>query len=300
MRVTRATRPRAERHAMTVRDADLARRLTPPMGALGFELHAAESTRIRALIHSLCGIELSPEKDGLIKSRLSKRLRALGLTSFDAYVDQVERDATRAELSEFVDALTTNKTDFFREPRHFDFLRATVLPALARRGGAARFWSAACSSGEEPLTLAMVLRESWPDLDRMNVRILGTDISSKVLARARAGVYERDQLRDVPPALLTKYFAAAASGAMLASPSLTKLISYARLNLLGDWTMRGPFDVILCRNVMIYFDKATQERLINRCYELLAPGGYLLTGHSESLNGLTHRYRYVQPATYVK
>ncbi len=266
-----------------------------------YDLRATESLRIRALIYDMCGIELTPEKDGLIKSRLSKRLRALGFTSFDAYVDHVEREPSRKELSEFVDALTTNKTDFFRESRHFDFLGARVLPALAQRGGPVRFWSAACSSGEEPLTLAMVLRERWPALDRMDVRILGTDISSKVLAHARAGVYEEEQLRDVPRPLLAKYFTPDdAAGAMRASPQLTRLISYARLNLLGDWAMRGPFDVIFCRNVMIYFDKATQERLINRFYELLAPGGYLLTGHSESLNGMTHQYQYVQPATYLK
>ena len=269
-------------------------------GAGVYDLRATESLRIRALIHDMCGIELTPEKDGLIKSRLSKRLRALGLATFDQYVDFVERDRTRAELSEFVDALTTNKTDFFREPRHFDFLSATVLPALARRGGPVRIWSAACSSGEEPLTLAMVLRESWPGIDRMDVRILGTDISSKVLAQAREAVYEREQLVDVPPSLLARYFVPARAGTMQASPQLTRMISYARLNLLGEWSMRGPFDVIVCRNVMIYFDKPTQERLINRFYELLAPGGYLLTGHSESLNGMSHAFRYVQPATYVR
>jgi chemotaxis protein methyltransferase CheR len=270
-------------------------------GAAVYELRATESLRIRELIHDMCGIELTPEKDGLIRSRLSNRLRALGLASFDAYVDHVERDASRTERSEFVDALTTNKTDFFRESRHFDFLAARVLPALAQRGGPVRFWSAACSSGEEPLTLAMVLRERWPALDRMDVRILGTDISSKVLGHARAGVYDAAQLRDVPPALLARYFTPdGAAGAMRASSQLTRLISYARLNLLGDWAMHGPFDVILCRNVMIYFDRATQERLVNRFYELLAPGGYLLTGHSESLNGMAHSYQYVQPATYLK
>jgi chemotaxis protein methyltransferase CheR len=265
-----------------------------------FDLRTAESRRIRELIYTLCGIELTPEKDGLIKSRLSKRLRALGLSTFDEYVDVVERDRTRGEISEFVDALTTNKTDFFREPRHFDFRRATVLPALARRGGPVRIWSAACSSGEEPLTLAMVLRESWSGIDRMDVRILGTDISSRVLAQARAAVYEREQLADVPPSLLARYFVPARPGAMQASPQLTRMIAYARLNLLGEWAMRGPFDVIVCRNVMIYFDKATQERLVNRFHDLLAPGGHLLTGHSESLNGMSHAFRYVQPATYVK
>ena len=270
-------------------------------GAAVYDLRATESLRIRDLIYDMCGIELTPEKDGLIKSRLSKRLRALGLTSFDAYVDHVERETSRKELSEFVDALTTNKTDFFRESKHFDFLAERVLPAMAQRGGPVRFWSAACSSGEEPLTLAMVLRERLPALDRMDVRILGTDISSKVLAHARAGLYEEEQLRDIPRALLGKYFTPdAAAGTMRASPQLTRLISYARLNLLGAWAMRGPFDVIFCRNVMIYFDKATQERLVNRFYELLAPGGYLLTGHSESLNGMTHQYQYVQPATYLK
>jgi chemotaxis protein methyltransferase CheR len=256
-----------------------------------------------AITYTESGIKLGPGKEGLVRGRLAKRVRAVGLDSFAEYLRLVESDAGRAELAEMVDALTTNKTNFFRESAHFDFLGGTVLPALAAAGGPARIWSAGCSSGEEPYTLAMVACERLAHPERVPVRILATDLSARVLARARAGVYTAEQLDGVPHAALEKYFERAPEtgpSARRIGARARGLVKFGRLNLMGAWPMRGPFEAILCRNVMIYFDKETQERLVNRYHELLAPGGYLFVGHSESLTGLRHPFAYVQPAVYRK
>ncbi|HEX5580706.1 MAG TPA: CheR family methyltransferase, partial [Gemmatimonadaceae bacterium] len=223
---------------------------------------------------------------------------ALGMSDFSSYLDFVQAEASGAELREMIDALTTNKTSFFREPQHFDFLRAKVLPAL--EGRPLRIWSAGCSSGEEPYTLAMVLRDTLPARDADGSRILATDISARVLARARAATYTPEMLAELPPDLLRRHFAPAQGGAHRVADPVRRMVSFARLNLMATWPMRGPFDAILCRNVMIYFDKPTQSRLVARFHDLLAPGGHLFVGHSESLTGLEHGFGYVQPAVYVK
>jgi chemotaxis protein methyltransferase CheR len=262
-------------------------------------LGAAEFEEIARIVHAVAGIRLPPGKEGLVRARLARRLRLLGVPSFAAYVAHVQHERGRAELAEMVDALTTNKTDFFREAAHFDYLRERVLAARAP-GAPLRFWSAGCSSGEEPYTLAVVLRESLPDVDRRDVRILATDISRRVLAHARAGSYSDAALEGVPEPLRRRHFARTPDGAWQASPSLRRLVTFAPLNLVGPWPMKGPFDAILCRNVMIYFDKATQQRLVDRYWRLLPPGGHLFVGHAESLSGLQHRFRYVQPAVYAR
>jgi chemotaxis protein methyltransferase CheR len=201
-----------------------------------------------------------------------------------------------------VDAISTNKTSFFRESAHFDYLRLHVLPELLASGRPLRFWSAGCSSGEEPYSLAILLHEMASDLDRRDVRILATDISTAMLARARAGVYDTAALADLPDAALRRYFVRApgATERHRVGPRVASVVRFARLNLIGEWPMRGPFDVIFCRNVMIYFDRPTQARLVRRFHELLAPHGQLLVGHSESLTSLEHRFRYVQPAVYAR
>jgi chemotaxis protein methyltransferase CheR len=266
------------------------------------DLTERQFRHVRERLYALAGINLLPGKEGLVRARLGKRLRALGLATFEEYLDRVEGDASGRELRAFIDALTTNKTSFFREPQHFDFLAARVLPACAE-AGRARIWSAGCSSGEEAYTIAMVMRETIPDVERMDARVLATDISERVLARAREGVYEHELMRDVPVPLARKYFACVrqeAPRAYRAGDALRALVRFARLNLMEAWPMRGPFDAIFCRNVMIYFDRPTQERLVGRFWELLAPGGHLFVGHSESLTALDHRFRYVQPAVYVR
>jgi len=265
------------------------------------ELTATQFARITRLLHDHAGIRMREGKEGLVRARLTKRLRKLGLPDFDAYLTFVEQEPSRQEFAEMIDALTTNKTSFLREATHFDFLRDAVFPQL---DGPVRIWSAGCSSGEEPYTLAMLCQESFGASSARDVKILATDISHRVLATAKAGVYPVDGMQDVPAAWLQKYWSkrSEASGRAVyeAQPALRRLVHFAKLNLMEQWPMRGPFDAILCRNVMIYFDKATQQQLVERYWALLRPGGHLFVGHSESLTGLTHRFRYVQPAVYVK
>ncbi len=278
------------------------------MSALAVEsdLTAAQFREISRTVYEIAGIQLREGKEGLVRSRLAKRLRALELPSFEAYLERVRADAR--ELAEMVDQLTTNKTSFFRESAHFDFLRDRVLPTLG--AGPVRIWSAGCSSGEEPYTLAMILRDAWADADRRDVKILATDISRRVLATAQAGVYPDALMEEVAPDLLRRHWTRSAATPAGGRPdsgtgwragdALRKLVTFAPLNLMGKWPMRGPFQAIFCRNVMIYFDKPTQQALIERYYDLLAPGGHLFVGHSESLSALTHRFAYVQPAVYRK
>ena len=267
------------------------------------ELSATEFQRIAQLLYRLCGITLPHGKEGLVKARLARRLRTLGLSTFDYYVEHVERDQTGAELTGMIDARTTNKTSFFRDAAHFEFLRQEVLPEVRRTRGRLRIWSAGCSSGEEPYTLGIVLREELPDLDRMDARVLATDISTRVLAKVRAAIYDEETLQDVPPALVTRYFThvtTAPARTYRVHDSVRSLVHTARLNLMEPWPMRGPFDAIFCRNVMIYFDKQTRQELVRRYWELLRPGGHLFVGLSESLTSLSHNFHYVQPAVYVK
>jgi chemotaxis protein methyltransferase CheR len=263
-------------------------------------LSPAHFERIVALLHAHAGIRMRAGKEGLVRARLTKRLRVLGLSDFDQYLDLVEREPSRREFTEMVDALTTNKTSFFREQAHFDFLQHEVLPS---RPGPIRLWSAGCSSGEEPYTLAMILRETLTEPSARQAKILATDISHRVLATAKAGIYPAESLDEAPRGYVQKYWRPASGGGaprLEAGPALRSMIQFGKLNLMEKWPMRGPFDAILCRNVMIYFDKATQQTLVQRYWELLRPGGFLFVGHSESLTGLSHRFQYVQPAVYVR
>jgi chemotaxis protein methyltransferase CheR len=269
------------------------------------ELSESQFLQIRQLVYRLCGINLIPGKEELVKSRLAKRLRALGLSGFEQYLQYVERDKSRQELASMIDALTTNKTSFFREAQHFDYLRHQVLPGIKKmkEGRRLRIWSAGCSSGEEPYSIALVLREEIPDIDRWDARILATDISTKMLAKAREAIYGQEELREVPASLLQKYFTCIRikpPRSYQVKDNVRALIRFSALNLMAAWPMKGPFQVIFCRNVMIYFDKQTQQELVNRFGELLEPGGHLFLGHSESLTGSAHAFRYVQPAVYMK
>jgi chemotaxis protein methyltransferase CheR len=278
--------------------------MTAPVTAHLFaecELTPAQFARITDVLHEHAGIRMREGKEGLVRARLTKRLRKLGLADFDAYLNHVEKDTTRREFAEMIDALTTNKTSFLREASHFEFLRTSVFPTLS---GPVRIWSAGCSTGEEPYTLAMLCNEAFADIATRDVRILSTDISHRVLAQAKAGVYAAENMADVPAPWLQKYWTrkqdAQGRAVFEAEKPLRRLVHFAKLNLMERWPMQGPFDAILCRNVMIYFDKATQQQLVERYWQLLRPGGHLFVGHSESLTGLAHKFRYVQPAVYVK
>jgi chemotaxis protein methyltransferase CheR len=203
-----------------------------------------------------------------------------------------------------LDEISTNETEFFREPAHFGYLTDEVLPSLVRRGTRRlRIWSAGCSSGEEAYSLAITLCESLSDLAQWDAKILATDLSTRAIARARRGIYDEQCLGGVPVEARRIYFRRAdvkgGTAFRIAEP-VRRLVDFARHNLMGDWPMSGPFDAIFCRNVMIYFDKPTRESLVNRFWELLAPGGVLFIGYSESLSGLKHRFRYDQPAVYER
>lgn len=256
--------------------------------------------RITALVTGSAGIQLPTGKEQLVRSRLLPRLRALSLASFDAYADVVEQDRDRVELRRMIDLLTTNKTSFYRENNHFEYMRGVVVPELVRRGGDVRVWSAGCSSGEEPVTIAMELESHLPESMRSRVRILATDLSDRILEKAKSGVYAPETFDTVSEAAKRRWFEPLSDGSWRTGPLLRSRIHFARLNLMHEWPMKGPFDVIFCRNVMIYFDRPTQTKLVSRYCKLLRPGGHLLIGHSESVEAAALGLRQVQPATYVK
>lgn len=252
--------------------------------------------RLSSLVYNGCGIKMPPQKKVMLEARLRKRLRTLGLGSFREYCDYLFSDeGMERELVLMIDEVTTNKTDFFREPRHFDYLTETALPELIKTLGAGvahelSVWSAGCSTGEEPYTIAMVLNEFRNRRPAFHFRILATDISTKVLERAIRGIYKEEKAETIPPALRKRYLLRSRDrerGLVRIIPELRSQVKFRRLNFMGkDFGMREPMDIIFCRNVIIYFDRPTQERLVNRLCSHLTPGGYLFMGHSETLSGL--------------
>lgn len=249
-------------------------------------LSDVEFARIVALVRSEMGISLADAKRPLVCSRLAKRLRALRLDTFSAYLDHLAQPDGRAEIEELISAVTTNVTAFFREGHHFETLMSDVLPPLvdrARAGGRVRIWSAGCSSGEEVWSIAACLNALCPDAARLDIRILGSDIDRAILARAERGEYGPDVPASVPPDLARAMFAPR-SGAVIAD-ALRRIVAFRHLNLNGAWPMRGQFDVIFCRNVVIYFDAPTQEALWSRFGAQMPAGGWLMIGHSERVAG---------------
>ena len=253
-----------------------------------FAFHDADHQAIAALAYAEAGILLPRSKAALVYSRLARRVRACGVSDFADYIALIEHNAQERACA--VDALTTNHTGFFREAHHFDHFRSDVWPALADRlaaGGRCRLWSAACSSGEEPYTLAMAIlgrnRAAAARLKGKDLRILATDLSSEIIAAARRGRYGTDAIATIPEALRDAWLDRGDDGAMTMRPEIRPLIAFRSLNLLEDWPMRQPFDAIFCRNVMIYFDDPTKARLQRRLADQLVPGGMLYIGHSERL-----------------
>ena len=244
--------------------------------------------KIAQILHSHAGIALAEGKAALVYSRLAKRLRSLGLRSFREYCALVEDKQGVDERQAMMAALTTNVTRYFREPHHFDHLRDVVMPKLvdrARRGGRIRLWSAACSNGQEPYSMAITVLQALPEAANLDVKILATDIDPNMVAEGRAGIYREEAVTPVPLDLRRKWFKKAAGGAWEVADELRTLVSFKELNLIGDWPMKGKFDVIFCRNVVIYFDEPTQERIWSRFAPLLEPGGTLYIGHSERVSG---------------
>ncbi len=263
-------------------------------------LSKRDFARVKNLLYNYSGIDLHEGKEALVRARLMKRVRKLGVGSFSEYLDYVESEASGAEFLALVDVLTTNKTSFFRESQHFDFLNEEVIPKM--NGREYRWWSAGCSSGEEPITLAMNLLENSACGKRFKVKILATDLSRDVLRKAKTGLYTPENLRDMPDYFLRKYFEkpAGVQNGFQVSDAVHSMITYGRLNLQEAWPLKGPFHIIMCRNVMIYFNRQTQQQLVSRFYDLLEPGGYLFLGHSESVTGKNHGFINIRPAVYQK
>jgi chemotaxis protein methyltransferase CheR len=249
--------------------------------------------RIAKMLHEDAGIYLPEVKATLVYSRLAKRLRALGLQSFRDYCTLLTEDGGRGvdERQQMLAALTTNVTRFFREPHHFEHLKTKVLPPLldaARRGGRVRLWSAACSTGPEPYSMALTVLSLMPDAAKHDVRILATDIDPNVVAEGRRGIYRNDAVEPIPNDLRTRWMQRVNHEGELAwsvGEDMSKLVSFRELNLIGPWPMQGAFDAIFCRNVVIYFEEETQARVWNRFKPLLTREGRLYIGHSERLNG---------------
>ena len=239
------------------------------------------------IVHAETGIVLTEAKRSLLVSRLARRLRRLGLRDFAAYRDVLERSGAEGERRALISAITTNVTSFFREPRHFQTLAARVpeFAARARRGERIRIWSAGCATGQEPYTIAVVLLEAWPEVQQFDVRILATDIDPQAVAQARRGVYDARLVGpDAPAALRRQVTPGADPGTVAIAAPPRSLIRFEELNLLGPWPFKGQFDVIFCRNVVIYFDAVTRRRLWERFAERLRPGGLLCIGHSERVD----------------
>ena len=259
--------------------------------------------RLGQYIESHCGIRMPDGKRVMLESRLRKRLRKLGMTDFGEYCDRVF-GGDKDELVTMIDAVTTNKTDFFREPRHFDYLAAKAVPTLARQlAGSLRVWSAACSTGEEPWTLAMVLAELAERTPGLRYQILATDLSTDVLAKAKAAVYDEERVEPVPMPMRHKYLLRRKDGAAVVrvAPDLRDQVRFEQVNLLDrDLHRLGAMEVIFCRNVFIYFKRAIQEEILSRFVRMLIPGGYLFLGHSESINGINVPLTQVAPTVYRK
>ncbi len=254
-----------------------------------FVFTAEDFRHIAQTLHAHAGIALSEGKAALVYSRLAKRLRLLGLRSFRDYCALIEGVEGVDERQAMTAALTTNVTRFYREPHHFDHLRDHVMPELAARaraGGRVRLWSAACSNGQEPYSMALTVLDVLPEAADLDVRILATDIDPNMVAEGAAGVYSEELLSPVP-ASGRKHFEPVAGrpGLFSADETLRRLVSFRELNLIGDWPMRGKFDVIFCRNVVIYFDDATQELVWGRFTPIMNPGATLYIGHSERVSG---------------
>jgi chemotaxis protein methyltransferase CheR len=272
------------------------------------ELSKADFDKLRALVYDETGINLGADKKTMMEIRLKRRLQSLDIPSYRDYCKYLFRPEGKAgELVHLIDVMTTNKTDFFREPDHFEYLVQRALPDLASRMGGARrslLWSAGCSTGEEPYTLAMVLSEYSTQCPGFRFGVLATDISTAVLAKAANGIFKSESLAPVSSHLQRKYFMRSRdpkSDLLRAVPELRDLIEFRRLNFMDtDFGISQPPEAIFCRNVIIYFDRATQVRLLQKLVGHLIPGGYFFAGHSESFQGMELPLVPVAPAVYRK
>jgi len=253
---------------------------------------------LAGLAQARTGIVLADHKKDMVYGRLTRRLRALNLDGFAEYCELLQSDAGADEVGHLINAVTTNLTSFFREAHHFDHLRDAVLPHVT--GKKFRIWSSACSSGMEPYSIAMTMKQAIPDLAKWDAKILATDIDSNMLNIGREGEYPAHELEELPSQYKPYAKAGIKPGKLCVSDDLKKLITFNQLNLLEAWPMKGPFDAIFCRNVVIYFDKPTKQKLFARMADILKPGGWLYIGHSENLHGISDRFELFGRTIYRK
>jgi len=271
------------------------------------ELRDADFALIRRLVYREAGIHLSLHKKALVEGRLGGRLRELGLKSYRSYAHRVEEDEQERIL--MLDRITTNETRFFREPHHFRFLEEKLFPqwqeegARGERRRTIRVWSAGCSTGEEPYSMAMTLLHHFPPASGWSLEIHATDLSTRALDRAYAGIYPEARAAEIPSSFLRRFMlrgTGSQAGSVRVSPSVRALVTFQRLNLNEPFQLPGTFDLLLCRNVLIYFDAASRRRAVEALARHLVPGGHFFLGHSESLNGVTRELRHVVPNVYLK
>jgi len=275
-----------------------------------FVLSDKEFEMFRSLIYDSCGISLTLSKKELVKARLTKRLTKTGIDSFTDYYKYVTNvDKSGKELIHLIDNISTNKTDFFREKKHFDFLNEKLLPDMISskeksNNRKLRIWCAAASSGEEPYTLAMTVFNHIKPNNGWDVKILATDISTRILQKAIEGTYKMDLLKDIPPRITSSHFSKVSvdkTNYYRAKDHLKDIITFRRFNLMTEkFPFKHPFDFIFCRNVMIYFDPQTQHTLVKKFYDCLPKNGHLFIGHSETLSKNDNDFKYVQPAIYQR
>jgi chemotaxis protein methyltransferase CheR len=265
-------------------------------------LSVRDFDRIRKLAFEYCGLDIEKGKEELVASRLGKIMRGLEITSFSHYYDYVLADKSSQALVTMIDSLTTNHTSFFREPQHFAFLDSTVLPALAGRSHI-DIWSAASSSGEEPYSVAFAAKDFYGE-NCPELRILASDISTRILETAKTATYDVQRVAGIPKDALKRHFlrgSGPASSLYRVKPAIRNAVTFQRINLMESFaSLTTLFPLILCRNVMIYFNALTQQELVERFYQQIEPGGYLFIGHSESLNRIKHSFEYIAPAIYRK
>jgi len=271
-----------------------------------FTLTDKDFDRIRKLVIEHTGISLSDAKRNLVYGRLAKRLRKMEIGDFGSYIQLLESPAGEEELANFTNAITTNLTSFFRENHHFEFLKSNVLPKLLRDNAGTkkiRVWSAGCSTGEEPYSIAMAIREVIPENKDWDIRILATDLDTNVLAHAQAGVYSVERINNVSKSRMKRWFMRG-KGNMQDSAKiraeLQQLISFRQLNLMKPWPIKNQFDIIFCRNVVIYFDKPTQRVLFKRYHEVLKDTGHMFIGHSETMFKVSEDFNLIGNTIYTK
>lgn len=270
-----------------------------------FRFSEKDFNRLRKIANAYTGIIVTDDKYDMYYSRLVKRLRMLQLNDFSEYVEYLEKHRD-IEFTPFIDSITTNLTSFFRENHHFENLKSSIVPELLARkdvGREIRVWSAGCSTGEEPYTIAMTLLETMNGKTSVRPSITATDIDTTVLSRASSGIYEISRLEGMPTAIKKRWFfrgKGERSGLVKVSPELKEIINFKQLNLISDWVIKDRFHVIFCRNVVIYFDRPTKTKLLNKFADHLVDGGYMILGHSESLQGLSDRFETIGKTIYKK